>query len=55
MPRLFLNAACTRYASPALGRHGGTEIESLVVQLKLNFTRTGGPRASQLSEYLYIH
>ena len=32
------------YASQALGRHGGTEIERLVVQLRLNFTRTGGTR-----------
>ena len=45
-----------KYASPALGKHGGTEIERLVVQLRLNFTRTGGTRSSiRLSEYLHIH
>ena len=53
MPRLLM---LYKYASPALGRHGGTEIEHLVVQLRLNFTRTGGTRASiRLSEYLHIH
>ena len=45
-----------KYASSALGRHGGMEIERLVVQLRLNFTRTGGTRVSiRLSEYLHIN
>ena len=53
MPRLLM---LCKYASPALGRHGGTEIERLVVQLRLKFTQTGGTHASiQLSEYLHIH
>ena len=41
MPRLQM---LYKYSSLALGRHWETEIEHLVVQLKLNFTRTGGTR-----------
>ena len=44
MPRLLI--LCKILTSPALGRHGGTEIERLVVQLRLNFTGTGRPSGS---------
>ena len=56
MPRLLmLYKICF---AAFIGRHGGTEIERLVVKLRLNFTRTGGTvtRASiRLSEYLHAH